>query len=244
MGASRRRHPNVFLVLAALISAVLASAGTARAQDDAGEWTFDDILFSESAGSYQISPDGRWVVWVKSTMDKDRGRSVSNLYLSSLTSDVEIQLTRGSYSHSSPRWTPAGDLISFMSSRPLPDKQGDAASSQLWLINPAGGEPWPLTSFERGISSYDWKDDETIIFSAQEDPTLYESDRQRGLDPQLRALTGRDARCGRPQPQPLLWVRRAGTTGNLPVESRDRCGPGDLRRVKGYSGQRAVGEGR
>jgi dipeptidyl aminopeptidase/acylaminoacyl peptidase len=153
-----------------------------RAQDEAGEWTFDDILFEESAGQYEISPDGEWVVWVKSTMDKDKGRRVSNLYLSSLTSDVEIQLTRGNHSHSSPRWTPSGALISFMSSRPLPEEEGDAASSQLWLINPEGGEPWPLTSFERGIRSYEWRDDDTLIFSAQEDPTLYERQMERRED--------------------------------------------------------------
>lgn len=182
MEASRRRHPHIFLAAAILITATLAPEKPARAQDGAGEWTFDDILTAESAGAYEISPDGNWVVWVKSTMDEDRGRRVSNLFLSSPTSDVEIQLTRGNYSHSSPRWTPSGELISFMSSRPLPDKEGDAASSQLWLINPSGGEPWPLTSFERGIRSYDWKDDDTIVFSAQEDPTLYERETKRRED--------------------------------------------------------------
>ena len=88
----------------ALIAALLAPGGSARAQDGEGEWTFDDILTAESAGAYEVSPDGEWVVWVKSTMDEKKGRRVSNLYMSSLTGDLEIQLTRGSYSHSSPRW--------------------------------------------------------------------------------------------------------------------------------------------
>ncbi len=114
--------------------------------------------------------------------DKDKGRRVSNLYLSSLTDDLEIQLTRGDHSHSSPRWSPSGTLISFVSTRPLPEKEGDAASSQLWLINPSGGEPWPVTGFERGIRSYDWKDDQTIIFTAQEDPTLYERQTEKRED--------------------------------------------------------------
>jgi dipeptidyl aminopeptidase/acylaminoacyl peptidase len=182
MEMSRRRHSRIFLILVSAVVAVAAWPGLVRAQESGGDWTIDDILLAESAGAYRISPDGHWVVWVKSTMDKDQGRSVSNLYLSSLTGDVEIQLTRGNYSHSSPRWTPSGELISFMSSRPLPGEGGDAASSQLWLINPAGGEPWPLTRFERGIRSYDWKDDDTIIFSAQEDPTLYERETKRRED--------------------------------------------------------------
>ncbi|MGD2153145.1 MAG: prolyl oligopeptidase family serine peptidase [Gemmatimonadales bacterium] len=182
MQASRRHQPHILLVFAFVIVGLPAVAEVGRAQQDAGTWTIDDILFTESAGQYQISPDGRWVVWVKSTMDATEGRQVSNLYLSSLTSDLEIQLTRGNYSHSSPRWTPSGELISFMSSRPLPRNDGDAAASQLWSINPAGGEPWPLTSFERRIRSYEWKDGDTIVFTAEEDPTLYERETERRDD--------------------------------------------------------------
>jgi len=154
----------------------------AQVAENDNEWTVDDVLHTESAGQYRISPDGEWVVWVKTTVSVDKGGRVSNLYLSSLTEELGIQLTRGDYSHSSPRWSPDGRHISFMSTRPLPKKEGDASSSQLWLINPSGGEPWPLTSFERGIRSYEWKDDDTIVFTAQEDAGLYEREIKKGKD--------------------------------------------------------------
>jgi dipeptidyl aminopeptidase/acylaminoacyl peptidase len=163
--------------------AIIVSVHPVSAQEaGGGEWSVEDILFTESAGQYRISPDGSWLVWVKSTMSEDKGRRVSNLFLSSLTDSVELQLTRGEYSHSSPRWSPDGVLISFMSTRPLPKKEGDAASSQLWLINPSGGEPWPVTSFERGIRGYEWKDGDTIIFTAQEDAALYERETKKRKD--------------------------------------------------------------
>jgi len=138
------------------------------------EWTVEDILLEESGGQFELSPDGQWTVWVKSTMDKEKDGRVSNLFLSSLTDTQEIQLTRGKDRNSSPRWSPDGALISFLSTRPLPKKNEDLSQSQLWLINPRGGEPWHLTEFERGIRDYAWKDKDTIVFAAQEDPTHYE----------------------------------------------------------------------
>ena len=143
-------------------------------QEKSSEWTHDDILLAESGGDFQISPDGTRVVWVKTRMDKEKGTRISNLILRSLVDSTEIQLTRGTDSYRRPRWAPDGKTIAFLSSRTLPKKKENAASSQLWLINPLGGEPWHITEFERAIRSFDWKDPETIVFIAQEDPSLYE----------------------------------------------------------------------
>lgn len=157
---------------------LLAAFAGARAEEPAAskkaEWTADDILLAESAGQFRVSPDGHWAVWVKSTMDPEKGERVSNLWLSSLVEKKELQLTRGRDTHSNPRWSPDGQLLSFLSTRALPKPKEDLARAQLWLMNPFGGEPWPLTEFERGIQAYAWKDKDTIVFSAQEDPTHYE----------------------------------------------------------------------
>ena len=58
-------------------------------------WKPEDFIFSDSVGQYRISPDAKWVVWVKSAGDKDKDARISNLYLSSLTETREIALTRG-----------------------------------------------------------------------------------------------------------------------------------------------------
>ncbi len=142
-----------------------------------GRWTVDDLVMAESAGGAQISPDSRHVVWVKSVADKEKNERVSNLVLSSLTEKREIELTRGTDSSSGPKWSPDGQLIAFVSARPAPKaKPGEPAKPQLWLINPFGGEPWQLTTFARGVTNFEWADPDTIIFSAQEDPSLYENE--------------------------------------------------------------------
>ena len=163
-------------VCAVLVAGALLGARLALSEEAAekGKWVADDVILTQGASQFRISPDARWVVWVKSTPDKEKDGRVSNLMLSSLTEKKEIELTRGTENHFNPRWSPDGQQIAFLSSRPRPGSKPDEARVQLWLISPFGGEPWPVTNFERGIRSYDWADNDTILFAAQEDPALYE----------------------------------------------------------------------
>lgn len=140
---------------------------------DEPSWTPDDILLQEQARSLEISPDGRWAVWIKSSMDKKKGRQASNLFLSSMTGDEEIQLTRGTDNYSSISWSPDGSRIAFLSSRKPEDNGNGEDMDRLWFLNINGGEPYVAFRFDRSIRSYDWRDDESIIFTAEEEASLY-----------------------------------------------------------------------
>ncbi len=148
-------------------------------ENKSAKWQVDDLVLHESASQFDISPDGKWAVWVKRSADKDKDGHVSNLILSALTEKKEIELTRGAeHDNSNPKWSPNGQLITFVSTRPVPKAKAagpvEGPKPQLWLFNPFGGEPWNLTSFERGVSNYQWLDDDTILFAAAEDATHYE----------------------------------------------------------------------
>jgi dipeptidyl aminopeptidase/acylaminoacyl peptidase len=184
-----RMTRRVFLP-AVLVGILAALAGSAAWTDDAkpsekatkSPWKAEDVVFTEAASQFRISPDGKWAVWVKGTADKEKDGRVSNLYLSSLTEKKEIQLTRGEDDVAGPRWSPSGEMLAFLSSRALPKPKPDAAHMQLWLMNFAGGEPWHVTEFERGIRQFEWLDKDTILFSAEEDPSLYERDTKERKD--------------------------------------------------------------
>ena len=146
-------------------------------------WKPEDVIFAETASPQtRISPDAKWLVWVKSTGDKDKDTRVSNLILSSLMENKEIPLTRGSDNNGQPQWSPDGQLIVFTSNRLRPGAKPETAPVQIWLINAHGGEPWVLTELARAPRRVDWIDRDTIIFSAQEDPALYEQELKRKKD--------------------------------------------------------------
>lgn len=174
-----------FVFVAAVIASVawMLAAQTMAAQTAATvtgketEWTVEDVIAPERAEQFRISPDSRWAVWVKHLPDADKDEIVSNLFLSSLTEKQEIQLTRGPNKDTGPRWSRDGKLLAFLSERALPKKPGkddeeaskEPPKTQVWLINPRGGEPWPLTRLERNVKSFDWIDGENILMAAEED---------------------------------------------------------------------------
>ena len=146
-------------------------------------WKPEDVIFAESAAPQaRISPDAKWLLWVKSTGDKDKDARVFNLILSSLTENKEIPLTRGSDNNGQPQWSPDGGLIAFTSNRARFGAKPETAPVQIWLINPHGGEPWVLTELVRAPRHVDWIDKDTVIFSAQEDPALYEQELKKKKD--------------------------------------------------------------
>lgn len=169
-------------------------------------WKPEDFVFAEDAGDVQLSHDSKSAVWVKNSGDKEKDGRVSNLFLTVLADKKEVQLTRGADEVSNPRWSPSDDRIAFLSTRALPKHSSDSdadsdsdsgagsaldadagddtkpASPQLWLINSSGGEPWAITHFARDIKQFEWLDADTILFSAEEAPTLYERERKERKD--------------------------------------------------------------
>jgi dipeptidyl aminopeptidase/acylaminoacyl peptidase len=176
------RIPSILLLallgLVALPSACLPSAAIADDAKPAATkktpWTPEDVITQQDASQFEISPDAKFAVWVKAGADKEKDERVSNLFISNLSDGKEIQLTRGSFQVSQPRWSPSGETIAFLSGQPLLKPKPDLAPLQLWLISPSGGAPWSVTEFERGIEQIQWLDNDTILFSAEEDLSLYE----------------------------------------------------------------------
>jgi dipeptidyl aminopeptidase/acylaminoacyl peptidase len=139
------------------------------------KWTVDDVVNGESATDFRLSPDGRFALWVKSVPDKDKNEHVCQIFRTDLRTHREVQLTRAPECCASPRWAPDGAHVAFLSNRPLPKAKGDDKSkdddpkSQLWLLDPTGGEPWPLTDGSRSVAEFGWAGPGAIVFTAQED---------------------------------------------------------------------------
>lgn len=176
------------LLLLLLAGATVKAQNEKRATVDAATkpretaWTAEDMVFFDVADQFRISPDGKLVLWVKTVPDKKKDSRSTRLMLSSMADSSEIQLTREEDSVAQPRWSPDGKRIAFLSSRALPGGTSGPGKQHIWLINPFGGEPWPAFSKDMRLRHFEWRDNDTIIFSAAEDQSLYESQAEEKKD--------------------------------------------------------------
>jgi dipeptidyl aminopeptidase/acylaminoacyl peptidase len=114
--------------------------------------TIDDLFRFQRVSDPQISPDGKLVVYVVTTVDLEGNKSTSSLWLASTNGETEPrQLTNANKKDRHPRWSPNGKHILFESNR-----SGD---NQLWIIDITGGEARPLTSISTEASNGIWSRD-------------------------------------------------------------------------------------
>jgi dipeptidyl aminopeptidase/acylaminoacyl peptidase len=103
-----------------------------------------DYYRIESADSPAISPDGRWVAFVRSYIVEAENRRQSEIWLAPADgSSAPTRITNPAFSSSNPRWSPDGKLLAFVSRRKVP---GDDSESSIWFLrmDRAGGEAFQL----------------------------------------------------------------------------------------------------
>src|SRR6266550_2329529 len=124
--------------------------------------TLDDLLTIKSVGATQISPDGKWVAYTVGYGDFKTDAFITQIWLAQTDTGKSFQLTRGDKSATTPRWSPDGQWLAFLSNR-IEDK------NQIFVINPLGGEAQQLTKSETAIGNFAWSEDgKTIAYTATE----------------------------------------------------------------------------
>lgn len=178
-----KRGLSTFCALALCVCLSVALFAEKDLKTSKSEWTIDDVVNQESAGSFTISPDGNWVLWSKTVPNKKKDRRLTHIFLSHLEADREtLQLTRGEDSEGSPKWSPSGKLISFLSSRKGEDDKDESSGSQIWLIDKRGGESWRITQLQSGVRGYEWIDDDHFLILTRENRTLREQEKKERKD--------------------------------------------------------------
>lgn len=114
----------------------------------------DLYQFSPISGT-RISPDGQSVIYTVHRVDRKTEKKYSNLWIAAADGQtLPRQFTYGDQNDSSPRWSPNGEQIAFLSNRG--DKEKPA---QIYLIPYSGGEARPLTKIEGSIGAFAWSPD-------------------------------------------------------------------------------------
>jgi dipeptidyl aminopeptidase/acylaminoacyl peptidase len=114
-----------------------------------------DIFRLQFAADPRISPDGKSVVYVRRMADIMSDKRISNLWVVRLDGSEDRPLTTGTYSDSSPRWSPDGTRIAFIS-----DRDGRPQLYVRWMDS---GQTAKLTDLEYPPRDIAWSPDGRLI---------------------------------------------------------------------------------
>ncbi len=118
--------------------------------------TSADLLTMKWVSDPQISPDGKAILFtVKSVIEDEKVKKYkTSVYIA--RDGHMTGFTAGPKSDTSPRWSPAGDRVVFLSER-------GKGRAQMFLLSMAGGESIQLTTRKDGVGEPQWSPDGTKI---------------------------------------------------------------------------------
>ena len=126
---------------ASLLVLLLIAAGSPAAGQSAPKRPLraNDIYLLRSVSDPQLSPDGAWVAYTVAAIDSAKDKSDTDLWMTSWDGAQSIRLTSTPEGESTPRWSPDGRYLAFVSGRQ------EGKGGQVWLLDRRGGEAQRLT---------------------------------------------------------------------------------------------------
>ena len=136
--------------VASLLSSPLALAAEGRVL------TPSDVFSLKDVADPRLSPDGRQVAYTLTALDAKEDDSDTDVYLVSKEGGEPLRMTSSRKSETSPRFSPNGEWIAFLSDR-------EGKKKQVYLLNRKGGEAVKLTRFAADVSDLDWSPDSKTL---------------------------------------------------------------------------------
>ncbi len=149
--------------LLTILILALASAAKVKEQQPARPIMIDDLLKVRRVSDPQVSPDGHWIAYTIADTDKAANKRINQIYLISIDGGEPRQLTNEKQSSSSPRWSPDGKHLAFVSARD--------GEPQIWSVEVsegATGSVKKVTNISTGADGPVWSPDGKWIAFASE----------------------------------------------------------------------------
>jgi len=134
------------LTVAVLITSCLRAFVPPSFAVETHPFSVHDMLAMERLSDWRVSPDAKQVVFVVRTTDLEANRGRTDLWLVDVDGSNLRRLTSHPDGDTSPRWTPDGKTIYFLSTR--------SGSSQIWRIAADGGEAEQVTKEPLDVGAF------------------------------------------------------------------------------------------
>lgn len=128
--------------------------------------TPEDYFAFETISDAHISPDGKQVAYVHTTVDQKRNRRDNSVWVVAIDGhSAPRRLTAEGFNSTSPRWSPDGTRLAFVSTRSTPaaDTTSEPARPQICVLRMDGGEAQTLTHLKNGAGVFQWSPDGTHL---------------------------------------------------------------------------------
>lgn len=133
--------------------------------------TLEDLHKLKQAGDPQCSPEGKWVAYTLTTADLKEDKRNSDVWMVSWDGKEHLQVTSSPESESSPKWSPDGRYLAFLSGRTGTAKN---KGSQVWILDRRGGEAQEATDLKGRLTAFEWSPDGrrlALTFQESDEPT-------------------------------------------------------------------------
>ena len=136
----------------------MAPFGYSALAADLPAFSAEDVFEMEYANDPQVSPDGSRVAYVRGSMDIMTDRTRRTIWVVDVDGDNHRPLVSGAGNFSSPRWSPSGDRLAYLSNT--------EGKTQLFVQWFDGGETAKVTNLPQSPRSIVWSPDgEHIAFT-------------------------------------------------------------------------------
>src|SRR5262245_47565160 len=181
-------RPSLFAAL--LLFILIAPAFPQNSAPSSNPLSREKLLSLRRISDLEYSPDGTHIAFVVSEPPKGDQRQ-RHIWLLDPATGSARQITYSEKAESSPKWSPDGKYLAFLSNRD--------ANQQIYRLSLSGGEAEPLTKGKRNISGFEWSHDgRHIAFIAPDAKTEDEEKKEKDKD---------DARAAdMDEKQPRVWL--------------------------------------